>query len=104
MDLWSFWSACMLGFFCGVVARIVTPGDAFRHMSGLRSWLLSLVLGLAGALVGYWIFTGLFDIGDSERFDWGGLLGALIGTVIVLVVASALIRRSARRKAAPPVT
>ena len=40
--------ALLLGLFCGIVARILVPGDAFRNMSGPLSWLISLVLGLAG--------------------------------------------------------
>jgi hypothetical protein len=50
------------------------PGDVFRNMSGPASWGVSLVLGLAGALVGYVIFTLGLGIGDTDIFDWGGLL------------------------------
>jgi uncharacterized membrane protein YeaQ/YmgE (transglycosylase-associated protein family) len=85
--------AILLGLFCGAVARMVMPGDAFRNLSGPKSWLVSLGLGLAGALVGYAIFTMLLGIGDDDIFDWGGLLSALIGTVIVVGVASAILRR-----------
>jgi len=56
---------------------------------------VSTVLGLLGAFVGYWIFTGLFGIGDSDKFDWGGIVGAVIGAVIVVAVASWLIKRLA---------
>ena len=49
--------AILLGLFCGIVARMLVPGDAFRNMSGPVSWLVSLALGLVGALVGYLIFT-----------------------------------------------
>jgi uncharacterized membrane protein YeaQ/YmgE (transglycosylase-associated protein family) len=90
--------ALLLGLFCGVVARILVPGDAFRHMSGPVSWLVSIGLGLAGALVGYLIFTVGLGIGDTDIFDWGGVLSALIGTVIVLVIATWVLRRSARRQ------
>jgi len=67
--------AILLGLFCGIVARMLVPGDAFRHMSGPVSWLVSLGLGLLGALVGY--------------------LSALIGTIIVLVIATWILRRRA---------
>jgi uncharacterized membrane protein YeaQ/YmgE (transglycosylase-associated protein family) len=92
--------ALLLGLFCGIVARLLVPGDAFRHMSGPRSWLVSLALGLAGALVGYLIFTVGLGIGDTDIFDWGGVLSALIGTVIVLVIATWVLRRNSRRSAA----
>jgi len=87
--------AILLGLFCGIVARILVPGDAFRHMSGPVSWLVSLGLGLAGAVVGYLIFTVGLGIGDTDIFDWGGVLSALIGTVIVLVIATWILRRRA---------
>jgi uncharacterized membrane protein YeaQ/YmgE (transglycosylase-associated protein family) len=85
--------ALLLGFVCGVIARVLMPGDAFRNMSGPASWLVSVGLGLAGALVGYVIFTLGLGIGDTDIFDWGGLLGALIGTIIVVGLASYFLRR-----------
>ena len=91
--------ALLLGLFCGIVARVLVPGDAFRHMSGPRSWLVSLVLGLVGALVGYLIFTVGLGIGDTSIFDWGGVLSALIGTVIVLLIATWVLRRRSRSSA-----
>jgi uncharacterized membrane protein YeaQ/YmgE (transglycosylase-associated protein family) len=91
--------AILLGLFCGIVARLLVPGDVFRHMSGPKSWLVSLGLGLAGALVGYLIFTVGLGIGDTDIFDWGGVLSALIGTVIVLVIATWVLRRRARHAA-----
>lgn len=91
--------AILLGLFCGVVARLLVPGDVFRKMSGPKSWLVSIGLGLLGALVGYLIFTVGFGIGDTDIFDWGGVLSALIGTIIVVIIASWVLRRTARRSA-----
>lgn len=91
----GFIGAILLGLFCGAVARMLIPNDAFKHLSGPKSWLTSLGLGLAGALVGYVIFTVVLGIGDSDIFDWGGVLGALIGTLIVVGVATAVLRRRA---------
>lgn len=95
MDLGSLLAALALGFFCGVVARAVVPGDAFRDLEGWRSWVVSTALGLLGALVGYWFFTGLLGIGDDDAFDWGGVLGALLGAIVVVAVGSWLLRRVA---------
>ena len=91
--------ALLLGLFCGIVARVLVPGDAFRHMKGPVSWLVSIVLGLVGALVGYLIFTVGLGIGDTNIFDWGGVLSALIGTVIVLVIATLVLRHTSRNRA-----
>jgi uncharacterized membrane protein YeaQ/YmgE (transglycosylase-associated protein family) len=68
-------------------------------MSGPASWAVSTGLGLLGALVGYWVFTGLLGIGDDDRFDWGGIIGAVIGAVIVVALASWLLRRTGRTSA-----
>ena len=91
--------ALLLGFVCGVIARVLMPGDVFRNMSGPTSWAVSLGLGLAGALVGYVIFTLGLGIGDTDIFDWGGLVGAIIGTLILLGLAGYFLRR---RQPAPP--
>jgi len=88
--------ALLLGFFCGAIARMLIPGDAFRHMSGPKSWLVSIGLGLLGALLGYLIFTVIFGIGDTDIFDWGGVLSALIGTLIVVPLATIVLRAMGR--------
>jgi uncharacterized membrane protein YeaQ/YmgE (transglycosylase-associated protein family) len=88
--------AILLGLFCGIVARMLIPGDAFRNMSGPLSWLVSLGLGLLGALLGYLIFTVGLNIGDDDIFDWGGVLSALIGTLIVVPIAGWILKRVRR--------
>lgn len=93
--------ALLLGLFCGIAARIIVPNDAFRNLSGPRSWLVSLVLGLAGAVVGYLIFTVGLGIGGTAIFDWGGVVGALIGTLIVLPFATLVLRLTASRQKHP---
>ena len=97
MNVGSFLAALALGFVAGAIARALIPNDAFRHMRGWRSWLTSTGLGLLGALVGFWIFHGLFGIGDTNKFDWGGIVGAVIGAMIVVAVASFLIKRFAKQ-------
>jgi uncharacterized membrane protein YeaQ/YmgE (transglycosylase-associated protein family) len=91
--------ALLLGLVCGALARMLVPGDAFRHMSGPKSWLVSIGLGLLGALLGYVIFTLGLGIGDDDIFDWGGLLSALIGTIIVVPIATWILRRRAQHPA-----
>ena len=93
MELGSLIAALALGFVCGALARALVPDDAFRALSGWRSWATSTGLGLLGALLGYWIFTGIFGIGDDDKFDWGGLIGAVIGAILVVVIASAILKK-----------
>lgn len=101
MGIGSLISAIVLGFVAGAIGRALVPNDAFRQMSGPRSWLVSTGLGLLGALLGYWIFAGLLGIGDTDKFDWGGIIGAIIGAVIVVAVASWLMKRAARSRSHP---
>jgi uncharacterized membrane protein YeaQ/YmgE (transglycosylase-associated protein family) len=89
--------ALILGLVAGIIARAIIPNDAFESMSGPKSWLVSIVLGLVGAFVGYLIFNRVFGIGDDDVFDLGGIIGAIIGAVIVVLVASWALRKTGRR-------
>jgi uncharacterized membrane protein YeaQ/YmgE (transglycosylase-associated protein family) len=75
--------AIVLGLVAGIVGRLLVP-DMWSGLSGPKSWLFSLVLGLAGALLGYVIFTLGLGIGDDDAFDLGGVVGAIIGVIILL--------------------
>jgi uncharacterized membrane protein YeaQ/YmgE (transglycosylase-associated protein family) len=86
--------ALILGFLAGIVGRMLMPGDVFRHMSGPSSWVVSLVLGLAGAALGWFIFTDLLGIGDDDVFDLGGIVSAIIGVLILLPIAGFVLRRT----------
>jgi uncharacterized membrane protein YeaQ/YmgE (transglycosylase-associated protein family) len=88
--------ALILGLVAGAIGRALMPGDAFEHMSGPSSWLVSIVLGLLGAIVGWFLFTKLLGIGDDDKFDLGGILSAIIGVVIVLFAVNLLIGRCGR--------
>jgi uncharacterized membrane protein YeaQ/YmgE (transglycosylase-associated protein family) len=89
--------ALILGLLAGIVGRALVPNDVFSEMSGPKSWLVSVVLGLVGAFVGYLIFTSLLGIGDDDAFDLGGILSAVIGVVIVLLIAGVVMRRGGGR-------
>ena len=75
--------AILLGFVAGTVGRLLVP-DMWSGLSGPKSWLFSLVLGLCGAMLGYLIFTVWLGIGDTAVFDFGGIVGAIIGVIILL--------------------
>ncbi|HEY6566259.1 MAG TPA: GlsB/YeaQ/YmgE family stress response membrane protein [Actinomycetota bacterium] len=89
--------AIILGLVAGAVARLLLPGDAFRHMSGPMSWLVSIAIGLIGAVVGWLLFAKLIGWGDGDIFDLEGIVGAIIGTLIVLPFAGWILRRSSER-------
>ena len=91
--------ALLLGLLAGAIGRMLVP-DMWSGLSGPKSWLFSLLLGLAGALVGYLIFTVGLGIGDTDIFDFGGIIGAVIGVIILLPfvgIYARLRRRSNQR-------
>ena len=96
--------ALILGLVAGFIGRALVPNDVFQDMSGPKSWAVSIVLGLVGAFVGYLIFTRLLGIGDNDAFDLGGILSAIIGVIIVLVVAGFVMRRVGQHGGARPAT
>jgi uncharacterized membrane protein YeaQ/YmgE (transglycosylase-associated protein family) len=77
--------AIILGILAGYIAKALLPG---RDPGG---FFVTILIGLAGSLVGFYIFTGLLGIGDSDMFDLGGLIGAIIGTMILLGVYRAVV-------------
>lgn len=85
--------AIILGLLAGALARYLVRGDILETMSGPLSWLLTLFVGLAGAWIGWWLFTGLLGIGDQDMFDLGGIVGAVIGAVLLLLGLGWLVRR-----------
>jgi uncharacterized membrane protein YeaQ/YmgE (transglycosylase-associated protein family) len=93
--------ALILGLVAGFIGRALVPNDMFQDMSGPSSWLVSILLGLVGAFVGYLIFSSWLGIGDDDAFDLGGLLSAVIGVVIVLVLGGFIMRRVGRRAGVP---
>lgn len=89
--------ALILGLVAGFIGRALVPNDVFTGMDGPKSWAASVALGLVGALVGYFIFTRGLGIGDDDAFDLGGLLSAVIGVVLVLLLAGAVVKRAPGR-------
>jgi uncharacterized membrane protein YeaQ/YmgE (transglycosylase-associated protein family) len=80
--------AIILGILAGYIAKALMPGP------DPGGFFVTILLGLAGSLVGFFIFTELLGIGDTEIFDLGGLIGAIIGTMILLGIYRVVVNRS----------
>lgn len=68
----------LLGLIAGALAKLLMPG---RDPGGV---LITILIGIAGAIVGGFIwnaFTGNDSYGD---FDIGGILIAVLGAIILL--------------------
>jgi uncharacterized membrane protein YeaQ/YmgE (transglycosylase-associated protein family) len=91
--------AIILGLLAGFIAKALMPG---KDPGG---FFVTILLGLAGSLVGFFIFTELLGIGDNDMFDLGGLIGAIIGTMILLGIWRAVEgRRDDRTRPSTPAT
>ena len=76
----------VVGFIAGVIAKFVTPGG--NEPSG---FVLTTILGVVGAFVATYL---------GQSFGWyrpgegAGLIGAIVGAVIVLLVWAYFRRRA----------
>jgi uncharacterized membrane protein YeaQ/YmgE (transglycosylase-associated protein family) len=84
--------AIILGLLAGFIAKALMPGD------DPGGFFVTILLGLAGSLVGFFIFTELLGIGDSDIFDLGGLIGAIIGTMLLLGIYRMVAGRNVDRE------
>jgi uncharacterized membrane protein YeaQ/YmgE (transglycosylase-associated protein family) len=79
--------AIILGLLAGFIGKALMPG---KDPGG---FFVTILLGLAGSVVGFLVFTELLGIGDNEVFDLGGLIGAIIGVMILLGIYRAVVAR-----------
>jgi len=77
-------AALVIGIIAGYVGRALLPGKDPLGFVG------TVAAGIVGALVGWALFTYALGIGDSDKFDLGGIIGAVLGTMLVLLVVRAV--------------
>ena len=68
----------IIGFVAGVIAKFITPGD--NEPSG---FILTTILGIIGAFVATYLGQ---SIGWYRAGEGAGLVGAVVGAIIVLVI------------------
>ena len=79
--------AIILGLLAGYIAKALVPGP------DPGGFFVTILIGLAGSLLGFFLFTELLGIGDTQAFDLGGLVGAIIGTVLFLLGDRSIVGR-----------
>jgi len=84
MDFSEIIFAIVLGLFAGAIGKLLMPGD---DPGGV---IVTILLGLAGSFIGFLLFTKVLGIGDDEAFDWGGVIGAVLGVMLLLAVYRAV--------------
>jgi uncharacterized membrane protein YeaQ/YmgE (transglycosylase-associated protein family) len=75
----------IIGFVAGIIAKFITPGD--NEPSG---FILTTVLGIAGAFLATWLGQAL---GWYSAGEGAGLIGAVVGAIIVLLIWGAVAGR-----------
>jgi len=80
----------IIGFIAGVIAKFITPGD--NEPSG---FILTTILGIAGAFVATYLGQA---IGWYRADQGAGLIGAVVGAIIILVIWGVI---AGRRRPSP---
>ena len=80
----------VLGLIAGAIAKAILPGT----QGG--GWLITLVLGVVGALLGGFIGSAIFGIGLEEFWSIQTWLVAIAGSILVLLIYGLLTRGSRR--------
>ena len=77
------------GLIVGVIARLLLPGrEAFPP--GALGWLLTALLGIAGAFLGGFIARSLWA-GDNYAVGW---IMSIVGSIILLLVVRLIFGRA----------
>ena len=76
--------AIVIGLIVGFIAKLITPGDPKP-----RGFILTTVLGIVGALLATWLGQA---IGWYQSGEPAGFFGAIVGSIIVLLIWRQLAR------------
>lgn len=86
----SFLAFLLLGLIAGAIAKLILPG---KQGGG---WLITLLLGVVGALLGGWLGSVLFGVGLEEFWSLETWLLAIGGAIIVLLIYGLIVNRNKR--------
>ena len=78
---WIVW-----GLFIGMIARLLVPG---RQGIGI---VWTILLGVAGSILGGLLATKVLNIGDTDKFDFGSFVIAVLVSALLLGVGERLNR------------
>jgi uncharacterized membrane protein YeaQ/YmgE (transglycosylase-associated protein family) len=80
----------VLGLIAGAIAKAILPG---KQGGG---WLITLILGVVGALLGGFIGSAIFGVGLEDFWSIQTWIVAIVGAIIVLLIYG-LVTRGSRR-------
>ncbi|MFK4759391.1 GlsB/YeaQ/YmgE family stress response membrane protein [Microbacterium sp. ZW T5_45] len=80
----------LLGLIAGAIAKLILPG---KQGGG---WIVTLILGVVGAILGGWLGSVIFGVGVDSFFDLSSWLLAIGGSIIVLLIYGLIVGRGSR--------
>lgn len=86
----GFFGFLLLGLIAGAIAKLILPGT----QGG--GWLVTLLLGVVGALLGGWLGSVLFGVPLGTFFSIQTWLLAIVGSIIVLLIYGLVVGRRAK--------
>jgi uncharacterized membrane protein YeaQ/YmgE (transglycosylase-associated protein family) len=89
----SFLGFLILGLIAGAIAKAILPG---KQGGGL---LVTLLLGVVGAILGGWLGGLLLNRPLTEFWDLGTWLLAIAGSIVVLLIYGLIVGRGSRSRA-----
>ena len=87
----GFFGFLLLGLIAGAIAKLILPG---KQGGG---WLITLVLGVVGALLGGFLGSAIFGVDLGGFFEFRTWLLAIGGSIIVLLIYGLIVGRRAAR-------
>ena len=76
----SFLAFIILGLIAGAIAKFLIPGN---QPGGI---IVTMLIGVVGALLGGWIGSALFGVGLEEFWSWQTWIVAILGSVVLLLI------------------
>ena len=84
----------ILGLLAGGIAKALMPGE------DPGGWIITAIIGVAGALLGGFLAAAIFDAHPlDEFFDISTWLTAIIGSIVLLVIYRLVVDRRGGRGA-----
>ena len=76
----------LFGLVAGALGKLLMPGD---DPGGI---IATIAIGIVDSIIGFYLFRAI-GIGDDDKFDLGGLLGAVLGVMLLLGIYRAVAGR-----------
>jgi uncharacterized membrane protein YeaQ/YmgE (transglycosylase-associated protein family) len=81
----------IFGAVIGFLARLVLPGKQNISL------LVTIILGILGALAGYYLWGAISDKGDTSGIDWiRWIISIIVAAVLVVIYGSVTGRKQVR--------